>query len=385
MSSPRLQSGQAAVLMAVVIALLFALFTLVFEVGRLLIAREVAISATRRAGEAGLSYVVDYAQTRSDWNALVLNARRNAQVWQPFYEEKTGIPKWVRAQTLRYLQSNLKDHLNLLTIDSIDKLGPESITFPFKEPNWPTSTIGSKLRVTIEVPLILLGSLSPTVPITVETTSITTINEILGIPDDAVAVIGAGGQATEFTGHARAIPGSTKNWVEPFNHFIEARSSLINQPWGCPPEVVSAYAYAGGRHTGIDFGVPENTQLFAVQGGKVESVGPYPNQKQPGLGNMAVILDTSDGFRVTYMHMLNIVVKQGQDVTAGDLIGVSDGDPKLHGAFAGFSSGAHLHFQVAQGKFYDFPFDEDPSPLLGLPPASDTRIPKFPKGQCYGP
>ena len=81
------------------------------------------------------------------------------------------------------------------------------------------------------------------------------------------------------------------------------------------------------------------------------------------------------------MHMLSINVTKGQHVNAGDVIGISDGDPKLHKdnpAFTGFSGGAHLHFQVAKGKFYDFPYDIEPEALLGL--AADGTNAKQPPG-----
>jgi len=386
---PKGHKGQAAILMAVVIALLFALFTLMFEVGRLLIAREVIISATRRAGEAGLSYIVDYARNRADFNEKILAARRNTQVWQPFYEEKTGVPKFIRAQIFRYLIENLKEGQIFIPQAQIDQVGMSGIVFPYKEPNWPTSTIGATVKVTVAVPLMLLGQFG-SIPITIETISITSIEEVLGISTTQGAVIGAGGTSSEFTGVSRPIPGSTVGWVEPFLHFNESHQKLINQFWGCPKSPVSAYSYALGRHAGMDFGVPEDSQLFAVASGTVTSTGVYPNQVKPASGNFAVILQTEGGVRVTYMHMAEIVVKQGEQVIAGQLLGTSDGDPAKHPpGFAGFSTGAHLHFQAAQGGpegriNFDFPFDIDPAPLLGIT-ENGARPPPGPKEPCaYG-
>jgi murein DD-endopeptidase MepM/ murein hydrolase activator NlpD len=391
----RAPRGQASVLMAVIIALLFALFGLVFEVGRLLIAREVVTSAARRAGEAGLSYIVDYARNRGDWNQSIANSARNTQVWQPFYEENTGIPKWVRAQTVRYLQLNLRESLNLVLPASIDSIKPETILFPYKEANWPTSTIGARVQVTVQVPLMILGGFAPSVPITVDTISIASVEELLGIPTDGSAFLGAGGSFSEFNGTARRIPnGKPENdqkpdviWVEPFERFLNLRNNTLMQSWGCPKEYNSAYAYAGGRHAGLDFGLPEGTRLFAVAKGIIMYAGPYRFVKGPPVGNNSVTLLTEDRTRVTYMHMLDIAVKTGQPVEAGDYIGMTDGDPALHGsAFTGFSSGPHLHFQVAMGNpesSYDSPTDQDPTPYIGM---ISKAVKPNEKGICiYGP
>jgi|GEM_PF-1053001 len=384
------QSGQAVVLIAVIIALLFAVFTLVYEVGRLLIAREVAISASQRAGEAALSYLVDYAQRRSDWNERVLHAQKNLQVWNAFYDENTGIPNWLREQAVHYAKKNLADHANLVTQTSIDALTVKSVEFPYKDSNWPTAAIGVRMTLTIEVPLVFFGQLgSPTLPITVQTISITTVDELLNAPSGGQATLGQGGSITEFNGVPRALlnNGAPVKWVEPFNHFADSAASLINQWWGCPKDPVSAYSYAGGRHAGMDFGVPEGTNLFAVANATVYNTGFYPNQIKP-IGNNAVILKTDDGsYFVTYMHMLSINVTQGQHVNAGDLIGVSDGDPSKHKdnpSFTGFSGGAHLHFQVAQGKFYDYPYDLDPESFLGLGADHEhAKAPEGVNGQCF--
>ncbi len=364
-SARALQSGQATVLLAVVIALLFAIFTLVFELGRILIAREVAISAGERSGEAALSYLVDYARRRSDWNVAVLHAARNQQVWSTFYDDNTGVPSWLRDQAIKYLKLNLKDR-SLVTQASIDAIGKNVVEFPYKEPNWPTAAIGIKMHVTIGVPLIFFGAI--TVPIAVETTSIVSVDSLLNIDGDANgSFIGEGGSA-EFAGGVGRILGSTNKWVEPFPGFMSSKTNLVNQWWGCPNTFTSAYNYAKGRHAGMDFGIPEGTNLFAVTDGTVWFVGFYPNQIKP-VGDLSVILQTNDGYWVTYMHMKSTSVTKDQHIKAGEMIGISDGDPAFHKdnpSFTGFSSGAHLHIQVAQGRFYDYPNDLDPEALLGL-------------------
>jgi murein DD-endopeptidase MepM/ murein hydrolase activator NlpD/Flp pilus assembly protein TadG len=392
-SSPRsrlekAQSGQALVMMAVVIFTLFMVFMLLFEIGRLLVARESALSAARRAGDAAMTYLVDYAQQRADWNSntLQLASRANQQIWPLFYDNKTGVPQWIASKAMNYLRLNLADHLGLVTQDSIDRLDPaQVVTFPYKEPNWPTATIGIQVTVTIDVPLFFFRYFGlPTAPITVQAVSIASVDELLGISSNAQTMLGDGGSASELAPQAQVIPGSTATpkWFEPYARFNVFHS--VAQYWGCPKEPTQAYRYAKGRHAGIDLSLPEGTPLYAVTDGVVTNVGFYPYQLKP-TGNNSVIIKTDDGFYVVYLHMLSFTVTANQRVKGGDMIGISDGDPSLHPpTFTGFTTGAHLHFQAATGNFYDYPNDVDPEAMLGL--GKDQEHVNAPKGlndQCF--
>lgn len=385
-----LQSGQALVMMAVVIFTLFMIFMLLFEVGRLLVARETILSATQRAGDAAMSYLIDYAQRRADWNAgtLQLASEANQQIWPTFYDNKTGVPQWVSSKALDYLRRNLADHLNLVTQASIDAIDPnQAIVFPYKQPNWPTATIGIQVTVTLQVPLFFFSYFGiNTAPLTVQSVSIASVDELIGISSNAQTTLGDGGASSELASGAQQIPGSTATpkWYEPYARFNVFRS--IAQYWGCPNQPTMAYRYAKGRHAGIDLGLPEGTPLYAVTNGLVTNVGFYPYQLKP-IGDNSVIIKTDDGYQVVYMHMLTFNVTPNQRVKGGDLIGISDGDPRLHPpTFTGFSTGPHLHFQVAQGNFYDYPNDIDPEALLGLGTVNDpnhVHAPKGADGQCF--
>src|SRR5579859_3125951 len=136
------QSGQAIILMAVIIATLFMMFILLFEIGRILVARAVINSASQRAGEAALSYLVEYAQNRAEWNQVAQNALDNRQVWGVFYDPQTGVPDWLRSQAMNYLKLNLSEHPELIDQTSAAALDQtQTITFPYKDPTWPTATI----------------------------------------------------------------------------------------------------------------------------------------------------------------------------------------------------------------------------------------------------
>jgi len=382
------QSGQALVMMAIVIFTLFMVFMLLFEIGRLLVARESALSAARRAGDAAMTYLVDYAQRRSDWNAntLKLASQANQQIWPTFYDNKTGVPQWIASKAITYLKLNLADHLNLVTQDSIDRLDPaQAILFPYKEPNWPTATIGIQVTVTVDVPLFFFRYFGlQTAPVTVQSVSIASVDELLGISSGFPTTLGDGGSASELAVAAQQIPGSTADpkWYEPYAHFNEFHS--VSQYWGCPVQPTDAYKYAKGRHAGMDLSLPEGTPLYAVTDGVVLNVGFYPYQLRP-TGNNSVILKTDDGYEVVYLHMLSFTVTANQRVKGGDMIGISDGDPNLHPpTFTGFTTGAHLHFQVAKGNFYDYPNDVDPEALIGIGKDQEhVNAPKGANGQCF--
>lgn len=383
-----MRSGQAIVLMAVIIATLFMMFMLLFEIGRLLVARAVITSASQRAGEAALSYLVEYAQNRAEWNQVAQNAIDNRQVWGVFYDPQTGVPDWLRSQAMRYLALNLSDHLELIRKDSIDALDQtQVVTFPYKDPSWPTATIGIQMHFTVQVPLFFFTFLGqPTAPISVQTTSITSVSELLGLDNNGPAVLGQGGSVELASGLHTLRPSTVCancKWVEPYPNFNNWMP--VAQYWGCPSETVTAYRYAKGRHAGIDIGIPEGTSLYAMADGTVVNAAFYPFQINP-VGNNAVIIKTDQGgYYITYMHMLSFNVTKGQHVTAGTLVGISDGDPKLHPpTFTGFTSGPHLHLQIAQGNFYDYPDDIDPWLLLGLNPNSDKSVKPDATTGCVG-
>lgn len=97
--------------------------------------------------------------------------------------------------------------------------------------------------------------------------------------------------------------------------------------------ITSGYAMRWGRmHNGLDFGAPTGQPLHAVGAGTV-TTGYSPN----GLGiNVRILLD--DGTEVTYGHMSERLVVNGERVEAGDVVGLVGN--------TGRSFGAHLHFEV---------------------------------------
>ncbi|WP_372748197.1 M23 family metallopeptidase [Litorivivens sp.] len=87
-------------------------------------------------------------------------------------------------------------------------------------------------------------------------------------------------------------------------------------------------------HGGLDMSAAIGTPIFATASGVVEWAAPH---KSSGLGNM-IKLNHNYGFSSTYGHLSKILVKTGDYVQRGDLIG--------HTGNTGMSSAPHLHYEV---------------------------------------
>ncbi|MDU0485414.1 peptidoglycan DD-metalloendopeptidase family protein [Staphylococcus haemolyticus] len=96
-------------------------------------------------------------------------------------------------------------------------------------------------------------------------------------------------------------------------------------------------SFNGGRHYGIDFGMPTGTPIYAVKGGVADKVW-----SDFGGGNSVQIKTGANEWN-WYMHLSKQIAKQGQKIRAGQLIGKS-------GATGNFVRGAHLHFQLMRGS-----------------------------------
>lgn len=85
-------------------------------------------------------------------------------------------------------------------------------------------------------------------------------------------------------------------------------------------------------HQGIDFGADKGTEIYAAAAGIVTA-----SRWMNGYGNV-IFIEHYDGRQTRYGHNSKNLVKEGEKVTAGQLIG-------LVGS-TGRSTGNHLHFEV---------------------------------------
>jgi len=115
-------------------------------------------------------------------------------------------------------------------------------------------------------------------------------------------------------------------------------------------------------HTGADFAAPAGTPILAAADGRVAFAGP-----SAGYGNLILIEHTVSGQRMAsgYAHMYSsgIHVRAGDTVTAGQHIGDVGS--------AGYSTGAHLHFEIRPGGAQSAPVD--PKPWLAAQGAIDLE------------
>lgn len=90
-------------------------------------------------------------------------------------------------------------------------------------------------------------------------------------------------------------------------------------------------------HTGIDFAAPTGTKIFATGKGTIQSI----NDAGRGYGN-SIVINHGYNYQTLYGHLSKILVKPGQKIKRGDVIG-------LVGS-TGTSTAPHLHYEVIKNN-----------------------------------
>ncbi len=175
-------------------------------------------------------------------------------------------------------------------------------------------------------------------------------------------------------------------------------------PWPCGQAYVVTQGNRGdecgilGNHLGIesyawDFGLPLKTPVLAVRAGTVTLAATYsppgsecfngcPNDKGGSdleqqdccsrclYSANRVNLEHADGLISSYSHLQEVLVQEGQQVAAGQILGYS--------GTSGCSTGPHLHFQIMTGcdrgycQSLPLAFDEAGAPACGDKPVSQN-------------
>ncbi|MCC6643768.1 peptidoglycan DD-metalloendopeptidase family protein, partial [Candidatus Peregrinibacteria bacterium] len=124
-----------------------------------------------------------------------------------------------------------------------------------------------------------------------------------------------------------------------------------------PARGVSAYYHEssyvkvfGMQHNAIDIRAYQNTPIRAPADGIVYKA------KDNGYGYSYIILAHSGGFMTLYGHVTEILVKEGEAVQTGDVIGLSGATPGTKGAGL-YTTGPHLHFEVFKDGVHVDPLD----------------------------
>ncbi|EZR31344.1 TPA: phage tail tape measure protein [Staphylococcus aureus] len=151
-----------------------------------------------------------------------------------------------------------------------------------------------------------------------------------------------------------------KSWFEDFGGGGDG-SYLFEYPiWQRFGRYTGGLNFNGGRHYGIDFGMPSGTNVYAVKGGIADKVW-----TDYGGGNSIQIKTGANEWN-WYMHLSKQLARQGQRIKAGQLIGKS-------GATGNFVRGAHLHFQLMQGSHPGNDTAKDPEKWLKSLKGSGVR------------
>lgn len=103
------------------------------------------------------------------------------------------------------------------------------------------------------------------------------------------------------------------------------------------------------RHEGVDITAPRGSAVLAVANGIIDKV------KEGGSGGKQVWLQLENGWMVYYAHLHAQLVKKGQAVKTGDLIGTVGNTGNA------VNAGPHLHFCLYPTK------NKPVNPLLYLP------------------
>jgi murein DD-endopeptidase MepM/ murein hydrolase activator NlpD len=119
--------------------------------------------------------------------------------------------------------------------------------------------------------------------------------------------------------------------------------------------------WSKGYHTGVDYACPTGTPVHAAQDGTVingswgRSYGLQILVDQKAL-NDGTPNRIAGGWAI-YAHLSKSLVKPGQVVKKGDLIG--------HVGSTGNSTGPHLHFEVRNNVRWSAGSEVDPMPFIG--------------------
>jgi len=104
-----------------------------------------------------------------------------------------------------------------------------------------------------------------------------------------------------------------------------------------------------GYHKGLDFKCPVGTAIRAVAPGKILKIGWESDRKPPvdtgfGLRIIQTFKFAGKNYLAYYGHLSEILVREGQEVQPGEVVGESGNTGK--------SSGPHLHLEVRDAVVY---------------------------------
>ena len=138
--------------------------------------------------------------------------------------------------------------------------------------------------------------------------------------------------------------------------------SVITQKYAVNPQIYSRFGMPG--HEGVDIRALTNTNIYCCADGVVYRVHNDPDPRVHAYGKH-VRVRHKDGYKTIYGHLARPLVREGQELKVGELLGKADS--------TGASTGSHLHLTLKRDGATDrgetnFPKDIiDPTPFLIWP------------------
>jgi murein DD-endopeptidase MepM/ murein hydrolase activator NlpD len=119
----------------------------------------------------------------------------------------------------------------------------------------------------------------------------------------------------------------------------DATSALPSFRWPVRGRVIAAYGAktSGKQNDGINVAVPEGTPVKAAEDGVVT----YAGNELKGFGNL-ILVKHSNGYVTAYAHASELMVKRGETIKRGQIIGKA--------GQTGDVSSPQLHFEIRQGS-----------------------------------
>jgi len=160
-----------------------------------------------------------------------------------------------------------------------------------------------------------------------------------------------------------------------FYSYLRASETLIiglerpvREGWKINSRLGSDYGGTNTKrpnHRGIDIELEIGTPVYAAASGEVIRAGwEDPSNKKKGFGKRIWIqIDPERDIKMVYAHLKEIFVNPGENVVAGQIIGLGGNTGHVVPGEGG--DGSHLHFEITKGCFKGTPLN----PEDFLPPA----------------
>ena len=145
-----------------------------------------------------------------------------------------------------------------------------------------------------------------------------------------------------------------------FSIYINNNISYIDDKFIYPTNYTEISSYYGNRvvygnynfHNGIDFLAPEGSEILATNSGYIE----YASFLENGYGN-TIIISHNSNIKSLYCHTSeNYIVKVGDFVKKGEVIGFVGPKYLSNGNLNGNTTGPHLHFSIFKDNTTIDPF-----------------------------